>query len=85
MLMIRLARFGAKKKPFYRIVVIEKQKARDGRNIEVVGHYNPLTHPAKVDLKYERIEHWVKVGAQMSGTVARLVKNNPPAASVPAA
>ena len=85
MLMIRLARFGAKKKPFYRIVVIEKQKARDGRNIEVVGHYNPLTHPAKVDLKRERIEHWVKVGAQMSGTVARLVKNNPPAASEPAA
>ena len=46
MLMIRLARFGAKKKPFYRIVVIEKEKARDGRNIEVVGHYNSRTTPA---------------------------------------
>ena len=50
MLMIRLARFGAKKKPFYRVVVIEKERARNGRNLEVVGHYNPLTDPAKVDL-----------------------------------
>ena len=55
MLMIRLARFGAKKKPFYRIVVIEKERARNGRNLEVVGHYNPLTDPAKVDLNRERI------------------------------
>ena len=75
MLMIRLARFGAKKKPFFRIVVIEKEKARDGRNIEVVGHYNPRTTPAKVDLKHDRVAHWVKVGAQMSSTVERLVKN----------
>ncbi len=82
MLMIRLARFGAKKKPFYRIVVIEKERARDSRNIEVVGHYNPLTEPAKVKLEYERIAHWTKNGAQMSETVARLVKNNPaPAAA----
>ena len=85
MLMIRLARFGAKKKPFYRIVVIEKEKARDGRNIEVVGHYNSRTTPAKGDLKYERIDHWVKFGAQMSKTVARLVKNNPAPAAQPAA
>ena len=48
MLMIRLARFGAKKKPFYRVVVIEKERARNGRNLEVVGHYNPLTSPPKV-------------------------------------
>ena len=47
MLMIRLARFGAKKKPFYRVVVIEKERARDSRNIEVVGHYIPLTTPAQ--------------------------------------
>ena len=77
MLMIRLARFGAKKKPFYRIVVIEKERARNGRNLEVVGHYNPLTHPAKVHLVYERIDHWKSVGAQMSDTVQRLVRNNP--------
>lgn len=77
MLMIRLARFGAKKKPFYRVVVIEKERARNGRNIEVVGHYNPLTHPAKVHLEHERIQHWVKSGAQLSDTVGRLLKTNP--------
>ncbi|HLY17298.1 MAG TPA: 30S ribosomal protein S16 [Bryobacteraceae bacterium] len=75
--MIRLARFGAKKKPFYRIVVIEKERARNGRNLEVVGHYNPLTEPAKVDLKRDRIDYWTKNGAQVSETVARLIKNNP--------
>jgi small subunit ribosomal protein S16 len=85
MLMIRLARFGAKKKPFYRVVVIEKEKARDGRNLEVVGHYNPRSNPAKVDLKHERITHWVKVGAQMSATVGRLVKNHPATAAEPVA
>jgi small subunit ribosomal protein S16 len=85
MLMIRLARFGAKKKPFYRIVVIEKERARNGRNLEVVGHYNPLTEPAKVDLNRERIAYWTKNGAQLSETVARLVKNNPEPAAAPAA
>jgi small subunit ribosomal protein S16 len=77
--MIRLARFGAKKKPFYRIVVIEKQRARNGRNLEVVGHYNPLTHPPQVLLKYDRITHWTGAGAQLSDTVERLLKNNPAA------
>jgi small subunit ribosomal protein S16 len=85
MLMIRLARFGAKKKPFYRIVVIEKERARNGRNLEVVGHYNPLTDPAKVDLNRERITYWTKNGAQLSETVARLIKNNPEPATAPAA
>jgi small subunit ribosomal protein S16 len=85
MLMIRLARFGAKKKPFYRVVVIEKEKARDGRNIEVVGHYNPRSTPAAVELKHERITHWVKNGAQLSDTVARLVKNHPAPAVTPVA
>jgi len=84
MLMIRLARFGAKKKPFYRIVVIEKERARNGRNLEVVGHYNPLTDPAKVDLKRERIDYWTKNGAQLSDTVARLIKNNPAPVAEPA-
>ena len=60
MLMIRLARFGAKKKPFYRVVVIEKERARNGRNLEVVGHYNPLTSPPQVMLKHDRVEHWTK-------------------------
>jgi small subunit ribosomal protein S16 len=85
MLMIRLARFGAKKKPFYRIVVIEKEKARNGRNLEVVGHYNPLTDPSKVDLKRDRIEYWTKNGAQLSETVQRLIKNNPEPVGEPAA
>ena len=83
MLMIRLARFGAKKKPFYRVVVIGKEQARDGRNLEVVGQYNPLTHPPAVVLKHDRIEYWRKAGAQMSGTVKRLVDTHPPAAVEP--
>jgi small subunit ribosomal protein S16 len=77
MLMIRLARFGAKKKPTYRVVVIEKERARDSRAIEVVGHYNPVADPAQVHLNHARIEHWVKNGAQLSDTVARLLKANP--------
>ena len=80
MLMIRLARFGAKKKPFYRIVVIEKERARNGRNLEVVGHYNPVTTPAQVLLKHDRIDYWKQHGAQMSDTVKRLVEKNPAAA-----
>jgi small subunit ribosomal protein S16 len=77
MLMIRLARFGAKKKPFYRVVVIDKERARDGRNLEVVGNYNPLAKPAAVVLDHARIDHWVKVGAQMSDRVSFLVKHHP--------
>jgi small subunit ribosomal protein S16 len=82
MLMIRLARFGAKKKPFYRVVVIEKERARNGRNLEVVGHVNPLGNPMQVSLKHDRIEQWVRNGAQMSDTVKRLVEKNPAAQPV---
>jgi small subunit ribosomal protein S16 len=82
MLMIRLARFGAKKKPVYRVVVIEKERARDSRNIEVVGQYNPQAQPAVVKLQHDRIAHWTKNGAQLSETVARLLKNNPAPAAV---
>ena len=77
MLMIRLARFGAKKKPFYRVVVIEKERARNSRNLEVLGHYNPLASPAQVVLKHDRVAYWTKNGAQMSDTVKRLVESNP--------
>ena len=77
MLMIRLARFGSKKKPTYRGVVIDKERARDSRAVEVVGTYSPITKPAAVILKHERISHWMKNGAQPSSTVARLMKNNP--------
>ncbi len=77
MVMIRLARFGARKQPYYRIVVIEKDRARNGRSIEVVGTYNPRTEPATVSLKRDRIDYWTGVGAQMSEIVAKLVKNAP--------
>jgi small subunit ribosomal protein S16 len=82
MLMIRLARFGAKKKPSYRVVVIEKERARDSRAVEVVGSYHPVEKPAAVKLKHDRIEHWMKNGARPSDTVARLLKNNPAPAAV---
>ena len=84
MLMIRLARFGARKQPYYRVVVIEKRLARNGRSIEIVGTYNPRTSPATVDLKRERIDHWVAQGAQLSDRVAKLVKTAPAAAPVAA-
>ena len=80
MLMIRMARFGARKKPTYRLVVIEKDRARDSRAVEVVGHYNPVSVPKVVSLKHDRIEYWIKNGAQPSDTVARLLKANPAAA-----
>ena len=85
MLMIRLARFGAKKKPSYRLVVIDKERARNSRSVEVVGFYNPVSQPHVVSLKHDRIQHWIKNGAQPSGTVTRLLKNNPAPAPAPAA
>jgi len=81
--MIRLARVGAPKQPYYRVVVIEKDRARNGRSIEVVGTYNPRTSPASVDLKHERIAYWRGVGAQLSPIVAKLVAKTP-APTVPA-
>jgi len=81
--MIRLARVGARKQPYYRIVVIEKDRARNGRSIEVVGTYNPRTTPATIELKHERIAYWSGVGAQFSPTVAKLVAKTP--APAPAA
>ncbi len=72
MLMIRLARVGARKQPHYRVVVIEKDRARNGRSVEVVGTYNPRTTPASLDLKRERIDYWVGNGARMSERVEKL-------------
>ncbi|MBS1831871.1 MAG: 30S ribosomal protein S16 [Acidobacteria bacterium] len=87
MLMIRMARFGTKKRPSYRVVVIDKERARDSRAIEIVGQYNPVMQPTHVKLNHERIAYWMKCGAQPSDTVARLLKNNPAeaAAATPAA
>ena len=84
MLMIRLSRRGARKQPHYRIVVIEKDRARDGRSVEVVGTYNPRTNPASVELKRERIDYWKSKGAQLSDRVRKLVEKAPAAASAPA-
>jgi small subunit ribosomal protein S16 len=83
--MIRLARTGARKQPYYRVVVIEKERARNGRALEVVGTYNPRTNPASVELKHERIEHWVSKGAQLSGIVGKLLTKFGPPATQPAA
>ena len=77
MLMIRLSRRGARKQPYYRIVVIEKDRARDGRSVEVVGTYNPRTNPATVELKRERISYWTAKGAQLSDRVRKLVEKAP--------
>jgi small subunit ribosomal protein S16 len=79
MLMIRLARFGAKKKPTYRLVVIEKERARNSRAVEVVGNYNPVSQPPTVTLDHARIEYWMKNGAQPSDRVSVLLKKNPAA------
>ncbi|MGA2571708.1 MAG: 30S ribosomal protein S16 [Terracidiphilus sp.] len=79
--MIRLARVGARKQPYYRVVVIEKDRARNGRSIEVVGTYNPRTNPASVDLKHERIAYWRGKGAQLSPRLEKLVAKFPAAAA----
>ena len=78
MLMIRLSRTGARKQPQYRVVVIEKERARNGRPVEVVGTYNPRTNPASIDLKRERIDYWVSKGAQMSDRVNKIVSKSAP-------
>ena len=83
--MIRLARMGARKKPFYRVIVIEKDRARNGRAIEIVGTYNPRTATPHLDLKRERIEHWVGKGAQLSERVEKLSSKTPAPAAAPAA
>jgi small subunit ribosomal protein S16 len=84
-LMIRLARVGARKQPQYRIVVIEKARARNGRPVEVVGTYNPRTNPASIEMKRDRVEYWVSKGAQMSERVNKLFSKAPAAVPAPAA
>lgn len=73
MLRIRLTRMGAKKKPFYRVVVTERRQARDGRFVEVLGHYDPGTNPPVVELQMDRVKHWIQCGAQPSETVHSLI------------
>lgn len=76
MVRIRLRRMGAKKKPFYRIVIAHKQSPRDGRFIEVVGTYDPRTEPETIELKPERVAHWLSIGAQPSESVGRMLRKH---------
>ena len=71
---LRLTRVGKKKQPQYRVVAADSRSARDGRFIQIIGTYNPLTTPAHIDVKRDRVEYWLGVGAQPSETVARLLK-----------
>src|SRR6476661_477546 len=77
MLAISLMRMGATKSPFYRVVVKEKRSKRDGAYLENLGTYDPKQDPAEVNLKHERIQYWISVGAQPTETVQSLIKNNP--------
>jgi len=81
MVKIRLRRMGAKKNPFYRVVVADSRSPRDGRFIEEIGTYNPLTSPSQIDIDLERADYWVKNGAQPTDTVRALLKK---AAAAPA-
>ncbi len=71
---IRLARHGAKKRPYYRIVVADSRAPRDGRFVDEVGRYNPCTEPAMVKFDMEKVDQWISNGAQPTDTVARLLK-----------
>ena len=79
MLVIRLRRAGSKNRPFFRVVVTESKSARDGRFVEVVGHYNPRTQPESLTIDRERLDHWLKAGARPSDTVRTLVDRMPAA------
>lgn len=81
MLAIRLTRMGAKKRPFYRVVVAEKRGKRDGRFVEIVGHYNPCREPSELKLDHERIAYWLKCGAQPTDTVQSLIRKSTPEAT----
>ncbi len=86
MLAIRLSRQGTKKKPFYRVVLLEKSAARNGRSLELLGTYNPVPNPALIDLNTERIQYWVARGAQVSSTIDNLLRRTRErAAATPAA
>jgi len=71
---MRLARIGSKKRPYYRIVVIEKRKARNGRFLEVVGQYNPIANPTQIELNSERAQYWLSKGAEPSETVRSILR-----------
>ena len=82
MLAIRLQRAGSKKRPFFRVVVIEARAARDSRFVDSLGHYDPRTKPERLVVDRARIEDWVKRGARLSDTVRTLLDRNSPAPAV---
>ena len=87
MLAIRMRRAGSKNRPFFRVVVTESKSAREGRFVEVIGHYNPRLKPERLEIDRERLAHWIGAGAQPSDTVRTLIDRLPagvPAAEAPA-
>ena len=76
MVKIRLCRLGAKKAPFYRVVVADSRYPRDGRFIEMIGTYNPMTDPATVNIDADKAKKWIANGAQLTDTVKDLLKKN---------
>ncbi len=86
MLAIRLRRAGSKKRPFFRVVVADSRAARDSSFVEILGHYNPRTRPAVVEVKKERVDYWLSKGAQPSDSVRTLMARHltvKPAAAAP--
>jgi small subunit ribosomal protein S16 len=77
MLVIRLRRAGSKKRPFFRVVVTDSRAARDSSFVEVLGHYNARTKPETLKLDRERLDHWLKLGAQPSSTIRTRLQRNP--------
>jgi len=71
---MRLSRIGSKKRPYYRIVVIDKRRARNGRFLEVLGQYNPLANPVQMDVNAERAQYWLSKGAEPSETVRSILR-----------
>jgi small subunit ribosomal protein S16 len=71
---LRLTRSGCKKRPFYRVIAVDSATRRDGRPLEYLGHYNPMTNPAQVTLDAEKIKKWLDLGAEPSDTVRSLIK-----------
>ena len=76
MVVIRLRRAGSKKRPYFRIVVTDSRAARDSSFVEILGHYNPRTRPALVDIQQERVDYWISKGAQPSDSVRTLIKRH---------
>ncbi len=71
---LRLTRSGCKKRPFYRVIAVDSATRRDGRPLEYLGHYNPMTNPAQVSLDAEKVKKWLDLGAEPSDTVRSLIK-----------